>query len=377
MNIAYITPVVYPFVKGGAEKRIHEIGRRLAERGHDITIYSRHWWDGPDVRTHAGMTLRAVGPSCEIYGKGGRRSITNSIAFTVHTVKTAVRPEEIDLYVTPAMAYLHVFATSFVSKIRRTPLIVTWHEAWGDHWYRYMGRGGGIGKGVERLCAALPQHPVAPSATTARKLRDILGMKREIPVIPNGIDVEHVRHITPSDDGFDALYAGRLIEDKNVRLLIDAFNRLETDATLGIIGDGPQFDALQTHTATLDCADRVKFCGFLDTYDEVLAQMRAARVFVSPSIREGFGMTLLEAMAADCTVITANHPNSAGSEVVGKAGFIPTPSVDAVASDLERALSGERPIVDPVTAAKSYNWDQITSQTENYYQGVVNDTETQ
>ena len=44
MDIAFISNVVYPFIKGGAEKRIYEIGSRLAAEGHEITIYARHFW---------------------------------------------------------------------------------------------------------------------------------------------------------------------------------------------------------------------------------------------------------------------------------------------------------------------------------------------
>ena len=371
MNIAYVAPVVYPFVKGGAEKRIHEIGSRLADRGHEVTIYSRHWWDGPSVREHAGMTLRAIGPDHDIYGTDGRRSITNSVSFTLRALKAIPRSEDCDLYVTPAMPYLHVFASSFTSVVRRTPLVVTWHEAWGDHWYQYMGRSGAIGKGIEWLSGLLPQHVVAPSETTARRLREFPFVNREVTVIPNGINVEQIRQISPADDGFDVLYAGRLIEDKNVQLLLDAFDQLDTDAQLGIVGDGPQSDALRAHAASLSCRDRVSFLGFLDEYEDVVAHMHAADVFVSPSVREGFGITLLEAMAADCTVITVDHPNSAGSEVVGEAGFVVQPTADAITVRLDDSLAGKRPARDPVPAAREYSWDRVTDQTEAYYRRLT------
>jgi hypothetical protein len=67
-------------VKGGAQKRIHEIGTRLVEGGHDVTIYGRHFWDGPAETTHGGMTLRAVSPERDLYA-GDRRSITEAVEF--------------------------------------------------------------------------------------------------------------------------------------------------------------------------------------------------------------------------------------------------------------------------------------------------------
>ncbi len=99
--------------------------------------------------------------------------------------------------------------------------------------------------------------------------------------------------------------------------------------------------------------------------------MRAAEIFASPSTREGFGITFAEAMAADCTVIAAEHPESAASEVIDDAGFLAAPTVDGVASVLERALTGERPRSDPVTRAQRYDWDTVAEQAERCYRRAI------
>ena len=110
------------------------------------------------------------------------------------------------------------------------------------------------------------------------------------------------------------------------------------------------------------------FFGFLDDCEDVLAHMRAAKVFASPSTREGFGITLVEAMAADCTVVAVAHPDSAASEVVGEAGFLTEPSVEGITDVLERALAGKRPPTNQVERAATYDWDGITTTTEQYLQ---------
>lgn len=372
MNVGYIAPVVYPFVKGGAEKRIYEVGRRLADRGHDVTVYSRHWWDGPSSIEHEGMHLRSVGPAKDIYTDGGRRSVTSALNLAVRTVTVANRSH--DMLATPVAPYFHVLSSRLASSVQGIPLVVNWHEVWGDYWLQYMGVTGPVGKVVERTIGGIPHNPVTPSELTATRLAAIGPAREDIEVIPNGIDLKAVRNIPPAPEGFDVLYAGRLIDDKNVDLLLRAFDRASEESTLGIIGDGPKREELEGMAASIGCSDRVTFLGFLNSYDDVIAHMRGAPVFVSPSIREGFGMTLLEAMAADCTVITVNHPYSAGSEVVGDAGFVTEPTVEGVQHALERALSGEKPARDPVDAAGEYQWENVVLQTEEYYLGLLEDT---
>lgn len=46
MKIAYVHDVIYPHVKGGAEKRVWEISRRLADRGHEVHIFGMKYWEG-------------------------------------------------------------------------------------------------------------------------------------------------------------------------------------------------------------------------------------------------------------------------------------------------------------------------------------------
>lgn len=369
MNIAFATPVVYPFVKGGAEKRIHEVGHRLASRGHDITVYSRHWWDGPETHQHAGMTLRAVGPAGELYADGDRRSISSAVGLATRLIKPLAESNH-DVVSTPVAPYLHVFSTRLSTGLRRTPLVVTWHEVWGDYWYQYIGRIGSIGKVIEWMTAQLPQHAIVPSRTTAKKLH-ALAPQQTVETIPNGIDFDTISSTKPVEDGYDVLYVGRLIEDKNVGLLVDALEQSGSDAQLGIVGDGPAKEQLRRHAAQSDVDDQITFLGFLEEYDAVIGQMRAADVFVSPSTREGFGITLLEAMAADCTVITVEHEHSAGSEVVDDAGFVVTPTVDEIANVLKRALDGERPIASPTERAQNYDWRVITDQVEKFYESII------
>jgi glycosyltransferase involved in cell wall biosynthesis len=364
MNVAYVSNVVYPFVTGGAEKRVHEVGRRLVDRGHDVTVYGRHFWDGPPERTHRGMRLRAVAPARELY-TDGRRSIPEAVGFAARLFGPLSRHAGThDVVVASVFPYFPVFSSWLATSLPDTPLVTVWHECWLDHWAEYLGWLAPGGRVTERLTAAVPQQPVAVSSLTADRLASLGPSREAIRVVPNGIDADAIQAVPPAEQGFDVLYAGRLVEHKRIDVLLAAFDQIAAtcEVTLGIVGDGPDRERLERLAGDLTHRDRVTFTGRLDAHEDVLAEMRAARVFAAPSVREGFGITYLEAMAADCTVIGVRHPESAASEVIGEGGFIVEPNAAALQRMLVQALDGERPPASPTAIAARYDWDIVTDR---------------
>ena len=364
MDIGFLSNVVYPFVKGGAEKRIYEIGRRLAAEGHDVTVYGRYYWDGPAVIDYEGMTYHAVAPASELY-EDERRSISEAMSFAARALpdlrREATNHDVLDASQFP---YFPVLAARLSTLGLDVPLVVTWHEVWGEYWREYLGALAPGGQLVEAVTANVDHHPVAVSRSTADDLDALRCQDDPIDVVPNGIDLDRIRDIEPADDAADVLYVGRLSEHKNVDLLIDAFESVaaDTDAVMQVVGDGPERDRLEARAAASTASDRIEFLGFVDDHEDVLAYMRAADVFASPSTREGFGITYLEALAADCTVIAADHPDSAATDVLGDAAFAVTPSTSALVDVLERALQGAEPTGDADAVVEAHDWDAVATK---------------
>ena len=103
------------------------------------------------------------------------------------------------------------------------------------------------------------------------------------------------------------LYVGRLVEIKNVSLLISAFNLIKEDSVLVIVGNGPERHSLEQQAATSQ--KRIVFTGRFDG-DALYAWYNVASVFVLPSYKEPFGAVTDEALLAGCRVVISQNAGS-------------------------------------------------------------------
>jgi len=104
------------------------------------------------------------------------------------------------------------------------------------------------------------------------------------------------------------VYLGRLVDWKAVDLLLEAFRGVadhHPTATLDVLGDGPMLEPLRKRNAELRLGDRVSFPGWVSK-GQGLEKLRAADVFVLPSLRECGGNALLEAMAVGLPCVATN-----------------------------------------------------------------------
>jgi len=101
--------------------------------------------------------------------------------------------------------------------------------------------------------------------------------------VPGGIDIKGLERVPASSKESDLIYVGRLVEHKNVDLLIKAIGIVKEDIPdirVIVVGDGPERGRLAAMVRELGLEKNVKFTGFLDEYDEALAIMKSSRAFV-------------------------------------------------------------------------------------------------
>ena len=373
MKIAFVYDVIYPYVKGGVEKRIRELAIRLSHRGHDVHIIGMKYWEGPDTIKKDGVTLHGICPAQPLYA-GGRRTIGEALYFSYRLVPFLMR-EEFDIIDCQQFPYFPCFPVKLASVMKKKPFVITWHEVWGDYWYEYLGWKGAFGKTTERLVAGLTSDTIAVSGSTAKNLRHF-NVTGEVSIIPNGIDIRHLNSLPPGMVSSDIIFVGRLIKEKHVDVLVRAFVTLlpgSPDLTLLILGDGPERESIRSLIRDLVLEDRVILKPFVDSHDEVISLMKASHVCVIPSTREGFGIAALEALACSLPVVTADHLDNAIRELItGETGFLSSLSVEDLAEKIRIALRQYPEMRSACSnSAAEYDWDRIVLQLENRYQSLV------
>jgi glycosyltransferase involved in cell wall biosynthesis len=222
--------------------------------------------------------------------------------------------------------------------------------------------------------------------------RDILKYfhvpQHKIDVIYNGIDerfgetpspdeVLRVRERYQLNDPF-VLYAGNIKPHKNLERLIEAFHLLRRNGhdtvKLLIIGDEiSKYATLRRAVHKYKLHKHVRFFGFVP--DKTLAVLyRLARVFVFPSLYEGFGLPPLEAMASGTPVITSNV--SSLPEVVGDAALLIDPyEPAAIAQAMHRVLTEPSLREDlrrrGLLRVKDFSWERSIRRVHEIYQEVL------
>ena len=196
-------------------------------------------------------------------------------------------------------------------------------------------------------------------------------------VIPNGVDLK--RFVAGAEDRDPiVLYVGSLIERKGVGFLIDAMKRVVAERAGGklwLVGAGPTEPKLRRQAADLGLQESVEFLG-LQTPDKVAHLMRKSSVFVLPSLEEGLGVVLLEALASGTPCIGSDVggiPDVISKDVgltVGPAE--PERLAESILSLLNddvrwRALSRSA----RARAENDYDWRVIGARLLDVYAGVT------
>lgn len=377
MKIAFVYDAVYPWVKGGGEKRIFELARRLVLRGHEVHWYSWGWWlaeEGEHEIVMEGINLHSIGAPIPLY-VNGRRSIKEAIFFALKLIPHLFK-QNFDVVDCQGFPFFSCFSVKLHSITGKSRMIITLLEVWGDYWYTYLGSMGIFGKLLEKLTLYLSNQIICISEKTEKdleELRKIQGL-----VIPPGIDFQEIQKVPPQQGKWDLIYAGRLIKEKRVDLLLQAISYMKNDhpeIKCIIIGDGPEMDALKNLANDLDLKNNIEFTGFLENVPDLLSYIKSSQVFILPSEREGFGMVVVEANACGVPVVVVESSMNAAVDLVheGENGFVADPGYEDMALKITYALNQKDDMYDNcMDYARDFDWDNIVPRLEEHYQSQLN-----
>lgn len=241
----------------------------------------------------------------------------------------------------PKILHVHPNATGAMARIigrmAGIPVIVSTEHSTHE---RFSAAKNAINGGTNWLSDAVVANSQSTADSLARWERSVLNLSgTELTVIHNGVDEALIRR-SESDpppwfpDGQVIGTVGRLVPVKNYPRLLRAAVPLveENDISVVIVGDGPERAALESLAADLEIDDDVYFPGY-QPRDEVYRLLHSFDVFGFPSLAEGFGVAVVEAMTAGVPPVVSDI--QVMHEIVDDAGLYVQP---ANVNDIREAL---------------------------------------
>jgi glycosyltransferase involved in cell wall biosynthesis len=346
----------------GIESYYEEVGKRLVEMGHEVTVYCRSYFT-PALPEHSGMKLLRF-PTIR---SKHLETLVHTLLSTTHALT-----QRYDV------VHYHALGPALFSFLPRLVSARTVVTVQGLDWQRK--KWGRLASAVLRLgewaSVRLPNGTMVVSRALQDRYREMHGI--ETFYVPNGgvlRERSQPRRILEwgLEPGKYILFLGRFSPEKGCHLLVEAFNQLGADVKLVMAGASSYCDAYSQELRT-HAGERIRMLEWVsgDVLDELLTN---AMIFVLPSDMEGLSLALLDAMGAGLCVLTSDVPEN--REVVDGAGFtfrrgnsadlaerlrflIANPAVRNASGKMARSRIEEQ-----------YQWSKIAQDIENAYFEVL------
>ena len=369
LKIAMLGHKRIPSREGGIEIVVEELCTRMAELGHDVTCYNRkgHHVSGKDFDNEVSDTYKGIKiKNVFTIDKRGIAAMTASVTGAI-----AAAFGKFDV------VHFHAegpCAMLWLPKLFRKRCIATIHgldhqrAKWGKLASTYIMLG-------EKCAVKFADEIIVLSEGVQKYFMDTYGRKTQF--IPNGVNRPVLRKADIIKEKFGLekdsylLFLGRLVPEKGIRYLIEAFKQVQTDKKLVIAGgssDTEEFAAELKELAKNDA--RILFTGFVqgDELDELYSN---AYLYVLPSDLEGMPLSLLEAMSYGNCCLVSNIEEST-SVVEDKAFVFKKSDIIDLQNKLQEICDRKEQVEKYKNEAadyicEKYNWDDIVKRTLMLY----------
>jgi glycosyltransferase involved in cell wall biosynthesis len=337
---------------GGAEVFTHEIAKRLVGKGNEVTLFTSEFDGCKKKEVIDGVRLARDGRRYSVYSRARKyyREYLSGERFDVIIDEINTKP---------------FFAHEFANKGEK--IIALIHQLAKEYWfyetpfplnilgYYFLER-----RWLRRY-TDLPT--VTVSESTRKDLVDI-GLKRVF-VVPEGLGFEPLSRSPEKEKDPTVVYLGRLNKAKRPYQAVKAFEMVEKEvpnAKLWIVGDGYLRRELERHSSP-----RVEFFGHVSN-GEKINLLSKAWITVNPSVREGWGLNVIEANACGTPCIAYDVPGLRDSIVDGKTGLLVKGKggVKKLAETMIRALQNDilrKELSDnALEYSKKFSWDRSAEE---------------
>ncbi|NLG03648.1 MAG: glycosyltransferase family 4 protein [Clostridia bacterium] len=356
-----------PTREGGIEIVVKELSTRMVQRGKRVTVYNRHRKKEPVLHEYMGVRLIETGA----INMKGIEAFTYSIIATLRAV--CGKFEVIHFHAEGPCAMI------WLPHLLRIPTVATihgldWQRAkWGGFasWYIHLG---------EYMAVRHADRIIVLSRNVQRYFMETY--HRETEFIENGIASMPYREAdlitkklgVKKDDYL--LFLGRIVPEKGLHYLIEAFGQIKTDKKLIIAGASGQTDEYFEEIKKLLSKDeRVQLAGFVEGafLEELYSN---CCYYVLPSDVEGMAISLLEAMSYGCNCLVSDIEEN--TEVTGEYAYtFSKGNVADLKEKLEYMLLHEKEINMPqkkqeirAYIEEKYSWDHVVNETFKLYEAI-------
>jgi glycosyltransferase involved in cell wall biosynthesis len=387
MKVCFVTTNFPRHLDDSEGTFVWKAARAVAKHGHQVQVIAQHWPGLPTrewmenvevIRPRywwpeSGEILRKEGGGLPIIWRKSWLARFQMIPFIlVHTLAVARYARDCD--VIHAQWTLSAGSAWLARFLHRRPILVTLH---GSDIFQaaHMWPGSWLTCRVLRGC----DHIIAVSQALAEATTQIGIPRASITVVPDGVDLTHFTSSSSDRQEPLILYVGSLIKRKGVVYLLEAMAsivRAYPSCRLVIVGGGPERPSLENVASNLDLNEQVTFAGS-QTPDQVLNWMQRAKLFVLPSVEEGLGVVLLEALACGIPIV-ASHVGGIPEVVTPDVGvLVPPADANSLAEAIGQLLGDDHQWAQMSANARAraenhYDWHQIAAQFITIYERIAN-----
>lgn len=372
LKIAMLGHKRIPSREGGVEIVVEELSTRMAKLGHKLTCYNRRGhhvsgeeFDSEQLHEYKGVRLKQVWT----INRKGFAAMTSSVEASI---KAAFGGYDIVHFHAEGPCAMLWLPKLFGKRCIATIHGIDWQRSkWGGFASRYIKFG-------EEIAAKYADEIIVLSENVRKYFKDTYN--RETVFIPNGVNrpSSHIPKLITDKFGLTKdsyiLFLGRIVPEKGIAYLIEAFKNVRTDKKLVIAGGSSDTEKFMDELKDSAKGDkRIIFTGFVQ--GQLLAELYSnAYVYTLPSDLEGMPLSLLEAMSyGNCCLVS---DIAECSEVVEDKAVLFKNGNIADLKDKLQMLSDSPAVVARYKAeaadfiCEKYNWDKVVEETlAVYYDG--------